>query len=321
MTISIMFCFVFLCFDPFLPINAFFISSPYQYMLLPNTKNHIRSNQSRMHMRHYINQRVQNSFSQIYLNKNDDETNNVDDEVGDLLARAKKIRDSIPVETVKVDTPRKIINEMALQNENDSAPVAPSADYRLYIDIGREEGTWMDKRWGASGERIEFTLDVSFLVKDKDDCNVDNSLADEQVTRCMVKDNLAGDSSPVRRFVTARSARLRQGFYKMPCRGGGYRIDLVKNLNKSSTIRFYVDVEGTNDKGEDNTFGDISIPKGNLFFSLPCFGNSVKQLSLKEGIVTMRAIGWNTGWRREESRIVGVFRAIELSKAKKRDIF
>eukprot|EP00956_Cyclotella_meneghiniana_P008937 scaffold12269_cov41-Cyclotella_meneghiniana.AAC.3 len=32
------------------------------------------------------------------------------------------------------------------------------------VDIGREPDTWMDPRWGASGHRIEFTLDVSFPI-------------------------------------------------------------------------------------------------------------------------------------------------------------
>ena len=34
--------------------------------------------------------------------------------------------------------------------------------YRQYNDIGREDGTWMDPKWGASGRRIEFTVDVCF---------------------------------------------------------------------------------------------------------------------------------------------------------------
>jgi hypothetical protein len=36
-------------------------------------------------------------------------------------------------------------------------------------------------------------------------------------------------------------------------------------------------------------------------------------LSTKEGIVTVKQIGWHTGWRREESRILGTFRAVTLN--------
>ena len=64
-----------------------------------------------------------------------------------------------------------------------------------------------------------------------------------------------------------------------------------------------------------------SIPNGDLHFSLPVFGKTPAQLSQKEGIVSVRQMGWNTGWRRVESRIVGVFRAVRLDDAKQRDGF
>jgi hypothetical protein len=44
-------------------------------------------------------------------------------------------------------------------------------------------------------------------------------------------------------------------------------------------------------------------------------------MSTKEGIVTVREMGWHTGWRREESRIVGVVRAIPIERARRRDGF
>jgi len=68
-------------------------------------------------------------------------------------------------------------------------------------------------------------------------------------------------------------------------------------------------------------YSDIFVPKGCLYFSLPCFGNSVSQLSTKEGPLTVRQMGWHTGWRREESRMVGMFRALPIEQAKRRDGF
>lgn len=39
-----------------------------------------------------------------------------------------------------------------------------------------------------------------------------------------------------------------------------------------------------------------------------------------EGIISVRQVGWNTGWRREESRILGVFRAVpSIEKARRVD--
>merc|ERR1712127_736517 len=130
----------------------------------------------------------------------------------------------------------------------------------------------------------------------------DPSIAGPEIISNMVKDNLSGASTEVR-VLTSTKARLRRGFDKMNSHGGGYRIDVGDEKNqsrfKSSTARFYIKVDGT----EDGKYGDLSIPDGNLYFSLPCFGKSVKQLSTKEGIVTVRQFGWHTGWRREESRI------------------
>ena len=110
---------------------------------------------------------------------------------------------------------------------------------------------------------------------------------------------------------------------------GGYCIDFNNSSNNSvllsSTLRFYIQVDGT---AESSTaaYGDVSIPKGWLYFALPCYigsgsGGGVGQLSSKERIVTIRQIGWNSGWRREENRILGVFCALPINEARKHDKF
>ena len=181
-------------------------------------------------------------------------------------------------------------------------------DYRLYVDIGREDGTWMDPRWGASGKRIEFTLDVRFVADDD---------ASQEAARRMVRDNLGGKRQAVRVLEAAAHARLRGGFDRMRCDCGAYRID-AGNKPGVGTVRFYVAVAGI---GSGEAYGDVSIPEGCLYFSLPVFGNSTSNLSTKEGIVSVRQMGWHTGWRREESRIVGTFRAVPIEKAKRIDGF
>merc|ERR1719174_629513 len=180
------------------------------------------------------------------------------------------------------------------------------------MDIGREPGTWMDPRWGASGKRIEFTLDIRLASpggggEEEEEENTAASaaaLADEGIQKQMVKDNLSGTSSSTYVLQSAKHARLRQGFDKMKCTGGGYRIDNNKKNAGGGvgTLRFFIQTDGTTN--ENSSYGDISVPGGNLYFSLPIFGQSTEQLSTKEGIVTVRQIGWNTGWRREESRII-----------------
>ena len=157
----------------------------------------------------------------------------------------------------------------------------------------------MDPRWGASGNRIDFTIDVRFT----------NEEASPELVDRMVKDNFGGTSSTVRRLETASLARLRGGFDEMKCNTGAYRIDVAK----TSTVRFYIQVQG-------KSATDVTIPDGSMYFSIPVFGG-VSRLSTKEGPVTVRQIGWHTGWTRMESRIVGTFRAVALSDAKRRDGF
>ena len=218
-----------------------------------------------------------------------------------MLEKARLLREGLPETTIVPSTIRSSPWNVAENPE-------PAIGYRLYIDIGREPGTWMDPRWGASGKRIEFSLDVSFMIE---------AQADPETVQGMVKDNFGGKSLPVYMLQTAENARLRAGFDKMKCYNSGYRIDLSSDPRKSNTLRLFVRVEGT----RQGDFGDVTIPSGNLYLSLPAFGNDASQLSKKEGIVTVRQMGWKTGWRREESRIVGVFRAVPINDARRLDKF
>lgn len=113
----------------------------------------------------------------------------------------------------------------------------------------------------------------------------------------------------------------------MACYDGGYRFDTTVDNRKRrrTTVRFYVGVEGA-----EETYGDVFVPKGGLYFSIPCFGQKgaegetgvvVSNLSTKEYPVTVRMMGWNTGWRRMESRMVGVYRAVPIEQARMRDQF
>lgn len=156
-----------------------------------------------------------------------------------LLQRAKELRADIPAEekskTVEKGPTETVVSPWAVKAIDNHG-----VGYRLYVDIGREEGTWMDPRWGASGKRIEFTVDVCFLTEG------DGAFADKEVQANMVKDNFGGKSTPIYVMQSAPKARLRSGFDSMPCRLGGYRIDANKN---SATVRFYIDVDGTAEAG------------------------------------------------------------------------
>jgi len=140
----------------------------------------------------------------------------------------------------------------------------------------------------------------------------------------MVDDNSFGQKGATCQVRTAPYARLRDGFDKMACSDGAYRIDMNKKT-KQATVRMVLEVAGTTQYADQQyMYGDVSVPgPGCLYFSLPCFVNAtsgtLQQLSTKEGLVSVRKMGWHTGWRREESQICGVFTAKPLAEAQQRD--
>ncbi len=234
------------------------------------------------------------------------------EEARELLEKAETLRKQLPERDIESLT---TTDEVEQRTSKWNVPLLGtdssngSARYRLYVDIGREDGTWMDPRWGASQRRIEFTIDVQFQR--------DTNVTKQQQQR-MIPDNFGGTSSPTYNLRIAPYARLRSGFDDMKCHAdnGAYRIDTQKD---NRTIRFYITTDGKN----HSSYGDIYVPTGELYFSLPCFGNNdpnaVKNLSRKDGVVSIRQLGWHTGWRRMESRIVGTFRATPMDIAKQRD--
>jgi hypothetical protein len=231
-----------------------------------------------------------------------------EEEARELLAKAQAIRETLPFESPKQNISSELYN---FGQTPWSLPAIATDDvsvteYRLNIDIGREPGTWMDPLWGASEKRIELTLDVRFT---------DQPLKDEATLHALSFDNLAGKRGDTFTLESASYARLKKGFDRMKCHGGGYRVDQGKK--NVDTVRFLILVNGVS--GE--SYGDVSIPQGYLYFSIPVFGRRISQLSSKDGPVTVRQVGWHTGWRREESRIVGSFRAVPLDQARKRDGF
>ena len=158
------------------------------------------------------------------------EIGDLKDECNDLSNRSSTTTDATP--RSEVSSPWRV----------DSNEQEEGIGYRLYVDIGREEGTWMDRRWGSSGRRIPFTVDVKFLQK----------VATVTEVSKMVKDNFGGKSSQPCKIATAEAARLRGGFEKMKCNGGCYRID--SSDGRQYTIRFYLEVDGTK---PDQGFGYV----------------------------------------------------------------
>lgn len=177
---------------------------------------------------------------QRMTNDGDNEQQRLREEASALLSKARQLRleigekESSTKTTVSRNTtpgrePKATSSPWQVQIEEEGV------GYRLYIDIGREDGTWMDRRWGASGRRIPFSIDVKFLTR----------FASESEADKMVKDNFGGKSSQTCVMASAKAARLREGFDMMNCHGGAYRIDAA--AGGKYTVRFYLEVDGTKD--------------------------------------------------------------------------
>lgn len=231
------------------------------------------------------------SMRQSALYKSKDQS--IDDLLGQaesLRREADELRASLPP-SERLDE-KKIRSPWLVPGEAEEG----SVDYRFYMDLGREDGSWMEPRWAASGRRVEFALDLR-LTRTKSE---DQSILPQM-------DNLAGSTSPVYDVDVAPYARLNNGFDRIACLSSAYRID---GAAPKQTIRLMLVLDAI-------SYGDLKLDKGPLFISLPMFG--LENLSRKEGPVSVRQYGWHTGWRRLESRIVGVARTKPVSEARRID--
>lgn len=180
----------------------------------------------------------------------------------ELIASAERLREE--VELLESSRPAPSVAAVP------QSPPKPSATHRLALDFGREEGTWMDARWGLSGRRIECTADLTF--------GADGSLS-------------------------CAPFRLRGGFDTMPMRGGA-----SYTVAQRTRLAIELDVEGT--AGREDLYGDVSIPQGMLYVTLGCAGDPGRggSVGAREGVVCVKQRGWHTGWWREENRIAGTAR-------------
>ena len=183
-------------------------------------------------------------------------------QANDLRRRAQELRASIAQQEQEKNNSNNKNNQTIWQATSLHSVVSPwrvsSSDstidgvgYRLHIDIGREEGTWMDPRWGASGRRIPFTLDVLFTNVLVTDMDLLDSKIGNLMHKATIRNPFGSKSSPSYLLKTAPSARLRNGFDAMSCQDGAYQVDLSTDRNgrQQATARFHVCVDGTPERG------------------------------------------------------------------------
>mmetsp|Transcript_11942 Transcript_11942/g.18720 ORF Transcript_11942/g.18720 Transcript_11942/m.18720 type:complete len:289 (-) Transcript_11942:133-999(-) len=143
-------------------------------------------------------------------------------------------------EKVQPEDPEKVAEELAneitkLQRGSGSDPL-DSSEWMLKLDLGREQGTWMDARWGASGQRFKATLAVKLLPGGEVD-------------------------------VVDKSVGL---FPQLPAlKGGKWK---VEGSFPSEKLKFSVQHSGFT---KQDTKCDLDLPEGNLFLSINTLGPNV----------------------------------------------
>lgn len=154
-----------------------------------------------------------------------------------------------------------------------TSPWSP-AEWRINLNIGREQGTYMPEDWGASGARLSFP--VSILVNSERNELIDDYLGDAKPFGLDVLED------PV--FVGAN------GEQTVPIDDtGSWKISMARSgkLGDSNKVRFFLDVS----KGIDDIVAqrnDVSLRgKERLYFVANCWRDSGE---LEEGLRRFRLV-------------------------------
>lgn len=139
------------------------------------------------------------------------------------------------------------------------SPWSP-AEWRIQVNIGREEGTWMPETWAASGARLSFPMDVmvtSDYIVEKDseyDFMGGNSM------RLTVLEDPTFVSSQGEQFIGIREE-------------GAWKMQMPKQRGAAATLRFWVDVEQAEDlsQGVGAVRNDVALPAERIFFMSKCW--------------------------------------------------
>jgi len=147
-----------------------------------------------------------------------------------------------------------------LANQLGATAVEPSVslaglDCKVTLSVGREDGTWMDKEWAASGARLLLPLSCRFT-----DEIVDLGFPGEEALggRFCRKIECSGGS-----FVG------KSGTENVVVENGGWATAPTGRLGESA-VRFFLDFPSGAARN------DVSIPAGRVFFSNVCFDETTE---------------------------------------------
>jgi hypothetical protein len=159
------------------------------------------------------------------------------------------------VERMAVSNDPKVLTATKTRGRKKDEALLDETSWKLSLDIGREQGTWMPKDWGVSGNRLK--LDFEFEFTDKQLYEREDflgSLGDAKIVS--VKDS---------KMVLSPS--LTEGTRDIPVKDGGWRVSKGKGPMGSDLLRFYVEI--SEEVSRKN--GDVYCPAGRIYCSCGFF--------------------------------------------------
>ena len=145
-------------------------------------------------------------------------------------------------------------------NDDGAAAALAGLESRLTLSVGREDGTWMAKEWGASGARLSLPLQVTF--------------SDERLDLGFPGEEALGGRG-ARRLECAEGRFVGpKGETVVRTDGGAWTTSAIPGPPGQFKLRFFIDFP---DGAERN---DVSIPAGRVFFSGACFDRERMEAAL-----------------------------------------
>lgn len=157
------------------------------------------------------------------------------------------------------------------------SPWAP-AEWRLDLDIGREEGTWMPEEWASSGARLSFSVDIlieSDYAPSEKDRDGELKFMGPNAMRLAVLEDATFISSEGEQVVSLPEE-------------GAWKLQLPKTKGAAGTLRFWFEAEQDPDlpEGVAARRNDVTLPAERLYFMAKCW----REPDLEIGSRKMRPI-------------------------------
>lgn len=142
-------------------------------------------------------------------------------------------------------------------NMNHRSPWSP-AEWRIQVNIGREEGTYMPESWAASGARLFFPMDIMVTSDYKTEKDSEYDFMGGNSMRLDVLEDPSFVNSQGEQFIGIRE----QGAWKLQMPRG-----------TAATLRFWIDVEQADELslGVGALRNDVTLPAERIYFMSKCW--------------------------------------------------